>query len=124
MPTSEQQNALMNWIDRQPALHAATKQVQAVARGQALFESEAVGCKACHTGSHLSNNTSVDVGTGAALQVPSLRAVSFRAPFLHDGCAPSLADRFGACGGGDRHGHTSQLKPEQIADLVAYLESL
>ena len=77
-----------------------------------------------HGGPRFTNNTSVDVGTGAALQVPSLRAVSFRAPYLHDGCAPALIDRFAAGGGGDKHGHTSQLEPAQIADLVAYLESL
>jgi len=29
-----------------------------------------------------------------------------------------------ACTGGDHHGQTSQLAPSEIADLVAYLESL
>jgi hypothetical protein len=43
---------------------------------------------------------------------------------MHDGCATTLADRFGACGGGDKHGHTSQLTAAQVADLVAYLDSL
>ncbi len=45
---------------------------------------------------------------------------------MHDGCAPTLHDRFTntACGGGDKHGKTSHLAPEQIDDLVAYLESL
>jgi hypothetical protein len=43
---------------------------------------------------------------------------------MHDGCAAKLLDRFGACGGGDKHGHTSQLQPAQLADLVAYLRSL
>ena len=44
---------------------------------------------------------------------------------MHDGCAATLTDRFtGTCGGGDRHGVTSRLDPLQIADLVAYLESL
>jgi len=43
---------------------------------------------------------------------------------MHDGCAATLRDRFGACGGGELHGHTSQLTPAQIDDLVAYLESL
>jgi hypothetical protein len=44
---------------------------------------------------------------------------------MHDGCAPTLADRFGAtCGGGDRHGATSHLMPAQLADLTTYLESL
>ena len=43
---------------------------------------------------------------------------------MHDGCAKTLADRFGACGGGDAHGVTSTLTQAQLADLVAYLESL
>jgi cytochrome c peroxidase len=65
-----------------------------------------------------------NVGTGRALQVPSLLGVSHRAPFMHNGCAPTLRDRFGACGGGDRHGNTSHLSEPEINDLGAYLESL
>ena len=39
--------------------------------------------------------------------------------------APTLLARFrdARCGGGDQHGHTSQLDEGQLADLVAYLES-
>jgi cytochrome c peroxidase len=66
----------------------------------------------------------VDVGTGGKFQVPSLVGVSQRAPFMHDGCAATLRDRFGPCGGGDKHGFTSQLTSAQITDLVAYLETL
>jgi mono/diheme cytochrome c family protein len=124
-PTFEQADALAHWIDRQPLLHATASDTAAVARGQALFESKELGCNTCHSGARLSNNESADVGTGAMLQVPSLRAISFRAPFMHDGCAKTLNDRFvGACGGGDKHGHTGQLQAPQIQDLVAYLESL
>lgn len=56
--------------------------------------------------------------------MPSLRGIGLRAPFMHDGCAPTLHDRFGACGGGDKHGVTSGLTPAQIDDLVAYLMTL
>lgn len=120
----EQADALAKWIDVQPALHAKVADAQAVERGKVLFENAELGCTTCHTGPRLSRNEAADVGTGAKLQVPSLRGVSFRAPFMHDGCATTLADRFGKCGGGDKHGHTSDLKPEQIGDLVAYLQSL
>jgi mono/diheme cytochrome c family protein len=123
-PTVEQADALAKWIDRQPLLHATPDDMTAVARGKTLFESEAVGCTKCHSGARFSNNESADVGTGAMLQVPSLRAISFRAPFMHNGCAPSLIERFSPCGGGDKHGNTSQLQAEQVSDLVAYLESL
>jgi hypothetical protein len=44
---------------------------------------------------------------------------------MHDGCAVTLAERFTApCGGGDLHGRTSQLAQTELADLIAYLESI
>ena len=97
----------------------------AAVRGKALFESKEVGCTECHAGSAFMSPDNHDVGTGEALQVPSLRGVVYRAPFLHDGCAATLRARFDdACGGGDRHGHTSQLTDAQLDDLVAYLSPL
>jgi hypothetical protein len=125
--TREQTAAALSWVNRVPAhapLRPPTDPV--VARGKALFESQAVGCATCHTGPLLTNNSSVDVHTDGKFQVPSLRGVSGRAPFMHDGCAPTLAARFSntICGGGDAHGKTSQLTPAQLADLVGYLESL
>jgi cytochrome c peroxidase len=97
----------------------------AVARGEALFnDSQNVGCVSCHAGNLLTDNATVDVGTGAAFQVPSLRGVIWRAPYLHDGRAPTLTDRFSSVGGGDQHGLTSKLSADQISDLVAYLGTL
>jgi len=99
----------------------------AAMRGKQLFESSEAGCTSCHSGDALTNNESYDVGTehGTKLQVPSLRAVGYRAPFIHSGCATTLAQRFDpGCGGGDLHGHTSQLDDGEIGDLVAYLRSL
>jgi hypothetical protein len=45
---------------------------------------------------------------------------------MHDGCATTLLDRFTntRCGGGDAHGHTTQLEAAQLDDLVAYLRTL
>jgi mono/diheme cytochrome c family protein len=112
------------WLDRIPAPKGVVRDADAVARGQALFNAKEVGCAECHGGSSLTNNAIVDVGTGAKLKVPSLVGVGARAPFLHDGCALTLGDRFGSCGGGDAHGKTQQLSATQLADLVAYLEAL
>jgi mono/diheme cytochrome c family protein len=118
--------ALVKWLDQIPMLPASPHADAAtIARGQALFTSTEVGCASCHVGPRLTNNQTVDVGTGRPLQVPSLRGLAARAPFMHTGCAPTLGDRFSeACGGGRRHGSTAQLTPEQSADLTAYLESL
>jgi mono/diheme cytochrome c family protein len=118
-------DALAKWLDKQPSLALASSDPAASARGKKLFESPEVLCSTCHTGELLTNNQTVDVGTGGKFQVPSLHGVALHGPFMHDGCAQTLSDRFDApCGGGDKHGKTSQLSKAQIADLVAYLETL
>jgi hypothetical protein len=114
------------WVDSIPALPLSpTADVSAAERGKAIFEDASVGCATCHSGPRLTNNKSVDIGTGGAFQVPTLRGVAARAPFMHDGCAPTLLDRFNpACGGDNRHGYTSHLTLSDLTDLVSYLETL
>ena len=107
-------------VDRQPAAAAATGAAanrDAVARGRTLFNDPQRGaCASCHSGAGFTNNQTVDVGTGGAFQVPSLVGIGSRGPFMHDGCAKTLADRFGgACGGGDRHGFTSTMTGAEIS---------
>jgi CxxC motif-containing protein (DUF1111 family) len=118
-------NGFQNWIFsmKSPApLRAATDET--AVRGQAVFN--AARCGSCHSGIRFTNNQTVDVGTSdEPLQVPSLVGVGYRAPFLHDGCAKTLVDRFNPdCGGGELHGATAELGTAQIADLVAFLETL
>jgi mono/diheme cytochrome c family protein len=122
-----QRAALGQWLDGVPALpHMTVPDAAAVQRGRALFESGTVGCASCHGGPLLTNNQTLFVGTGEALQVPSLRGVAYRAPYMHNGCAGTLAERFTnpQCGGGSSHGHTAQLDAGQLADLTAYLDTL
>jgi mono/diheme cytochrome c family protein len=126
-PGPRQKRLIARYVDALPTLpREAPADTAAVARGKALYESEAVGCASCHVGSMYTNNKSVDVGTGKEFQVPTLINIADRAPFMHTGCAPTLRARFTdqACGGGDKHGHTSQLSDAQVDDLVAYLETL
>ena len=119
-----QKTNLESWLFALPALPAPSGlDSAAVARGKATFESKDAGCTTCHSGTRFTNSATVDVGTGDVFQVPSLIGVSARAPFLHDGCAATLTDRFGACGG-SKHGNTSSLSPAGIGDLVTYLQSL
>ena len=127
MLNTDQKTAIQSWVDTIPALPAAAGlDSAAVVRGSTLFNDPKVGCATCHAGSLLTNNATVDVGTGQAFQVPSLRGVSWRAPFMHNGCAATLADRFGnaSCSGGDKHGLTSTLTAAQVSDLTTYLQSL
>jgi len=118
--------SLKKWVDTIPRLEApGNGDVGAVARGQGLFNEPSLGCATCHSGPRLTNNQTLDVNTGAGpFQVPSLLGIAWRAPYMHQGCAATLEDRFGPCGGGDRHGQTSKLTVAQRSDLIAYLETL
>lgn len=117
-----QNAAFERWLFTLPRPRVATAGA-AAARGRTLFESETVGCQGCHSGPRFTSSETVDVGTGGKFQVPSLVGVSTHAPFMHNGCAATLRDRFGPCGG-FRHGVTSGLTPAEIDDLVSYLETL
>jgi mono/diheme cytochrome c family protein len=113
------------WMDAQAALAAPPPaDPAAVTRGAALFNDASTGCAGCHSGSQLSSHALVDVGTGGTFKVPSLLGVGYRAPYLHDGCAATLTQRFDPACGGTQHGQTSQLTTAQISDLVAFLASL
>jgi mono/diheme cytochrome c family protein len=117
--------SLLNWVDKIPRLSSpAASDAESAARGQALFNDPVVGCASCHSGPRLTNNVTVSVNTGGSFQVPSLLGIAWRAPYMHQGCAATLDERFGPCGGGDSHGKTSHLTPEQRSDLLVYLETL
>lgn len=118
--------AFSKWIDQIPMLPIAeADDLEAVKRGEVLYNDAKVGCAACHSGAALTNNRSENVGTGKIFQVPTLRNIADRAPYMHNGCALTLRDRFDpACGGGDQHGVTSHLSEAQLDDLIAYLETL
>lgn len=123
---SKQVEALGSWLDKLPALpRTMPTDTTAIDRGKVLFHDTKVACATCHKGELMTDNSSRLVGTGRMLQVPSLRGLATRAPFMHNGCAKTIADRFDVtCGGGDAHGVTSHLDKAQLADLVTYLESL
>lgn len=122
----DHKDALSHYVDRltpvPPSFPADMAQVE---RGQELFESDRLQCTSCHSGAMLTNNTSVDVGTGGTFQVPTLVGLGHRAPLIHNGCVSSIRDRFlNPCAGGDRHGHTSDLTSAEIDDLTAFLKTL
>jgi mono/diheme cytochrome c family protein len=123
--STSQEDATRSWMNGIPRLPGVVSDPAAVARGQAVFADLSHGCATCHAGAQLTNDASnLNVGTGGSFKVPSLIGLAYTAPYLHDGCAATLADRFGSCGGGDQHGVTSTLSSDQLSDLVAYLDSL
>jgi cytochrome c553 len=120
--------AFGSWLNTIPAMPASTTATDTqISHGKELFARADVGCAGCHSGSHFTNNQNQDVGTGRDFQVPTLVGVSSRAPFMHDGCAKTLKERFtndASCTGGDKHGKISGLSASDLDDLVAYLETL
>jgi len=119
-------DAIAQWLDAQPLPQSPTADAATVARGAAVFA--ATGCTTCHAGSAYSNNATVDVSGGGsdgvrvAFQVPSLLGVAYRAPYLHDGCAPTLRDTANGCG--TRHAFASTLTPANLDELATFLSTL
>jgi len=96
----------------------------AVSRGRQLFETR--GCSDCHAGSTYTSHDVYDVGlvdeNGQKLfNPPSLRGISQRGPeFFHDcradGLRGVLVDK--------KHRLEEKLSDEQVADLIAFLNTL
>jgi cytochrome c peroxidase len=127
-PTPAQETELELWMNGIPTkMHDAPSAADAlaIAQGKALFNDPSVGCATCHSGANFTNNQTADIGFGVPLQVPTLIDIAFRGPYLHDGSAATLADRFtDATALSGKHGATAQLPPAQIDNLIAYLASL
>ncbi|MDP3502086.1 MAG: hypothetical protein Q8S33_17245 [Myxococcales bacterium] len=123
-PSPEVVASLGSFLDRIPSLPPPTRDTPVdMTKGRAAFDK--AGCNTCHGGPLLTNGASSDVGTGDAFQVPSLKGVSRRAPFMHDGCATSMEERFTNpdCGG-KTHGNVSALDPIELSDLTDFLSQL
>ena len=97
-----------------------------VARGQKLFDSAEVGCRTCHDGKQLTDQDKhkFSAATLPEADTPSLVGLAASAPYYHDGSAATLEallrDR------GNVHGmaETAKLSDSQVADLIAFLETL
>jgi YVTN family beta-propeller protein len=106
-----------------PALTDIDPKSPAAVRGQELFHAR--DCVACHAPPDYTTPKSYDVGLVDAVgnrrfNPPSLRGVSRRDALLHDGRSRSLVDLFQK----ERHPSGLVLSSGEIADLVAFLETL
>ena len=119
--------------------HAKGGLTDAAQRGKTLFFSQTVGCSKCHSGPFYTDSkpgdhlVRHDVGTGnddlgekmgPAYDTPTLLGIYRTAPYLHHGKAPTLTDVLRSQNAGDRHGKTSHLSDDDIADLVEFLKAL
>lgn len=103
----------------------------AAKRGQRLFRSREVGCVRCHPDPLFTDLQAYDAGTSAradrgtgVFDTPTLIEVWRTAPYLHNGAAATMREVLTTRNAGDHHGKTSQLTPDQINDLAAYVLSL
>ena len=127
----EQTPALARFLNSMPRIPIrATLDQTKVAAGKAVFEGTGA-CNGCHTNGRgtLSINQDIgkvdSIGAKAPLQVPMLVGIADRAPYMHDGCAPTLMDRLSnpSCAG-TSHGNVATLSDDDKQNLVEYLESL
>jgi cytochrome c peroxidase len=119
--------------------HAKGGLTDAARRGKDIFFSAETKCATCHSGPMYADSQpgptppKHDVGTGLddpgekigpAYDTPSLLGVYRTAPYLHHGKAQTLEEILTTCNKDNRHGTTSHLSSEQVADLVEFLKSL
>ena len=102
----------------------------AARRGRKIFENAETGCMHCHPAPLYTDLKLYDVGargpldTDSKFDTPTLIEVWRTAPYLHTGEAATLEEVFTEFNKGDRHGVTSHLSQDEIAELVEYLKSL
>jgi cytochrome c peroxidase len=120
------------------AKHGLSESAQ---RGKKLFVSEKTQCATCHSGPFYTDSVPRDIGQilrhdvgtghddpgelmGPAYDTPTLLGVYRAAPYLHHGKAATLADVLATNNPDDKHGMTSHLSAQEIADLVEFLKAL
>jgi Cytochrome c len=117
--------ALAAYVEALPAPRRPHEDPGQVARGRQLFDG-GLGCATCHEGRRLTDRSKHDVGSALLKQVdtPSLIGVASSAPYYHDGSAATLTALLRDNGTIHGMADTSRLSDRQIADLVAYLDTL
>lgn len=95
----------------------------AIARGEALFNSRDAGCAGCHTPPLYTDNGSYDLLGDGEMSVPTLRGIGATPPYLHDGSRETLFDVLDWADGAGM-GQTAHLDDGERSDLVAFLQSL
>jgi cytochrome c peroxidase len=131
------------WIEGEPSAISA-----AARRGFELFNGKA-RCAACHSGYAFSDGSFHDIGTAReddigrgrmfpnsvklryAFKTPTLREVTRRAPYMHDGSIATLEDVIDLYdrGGIERPSRSVLIRPlglttDEKVDLIAFLDAL
>jgi DNA-binding beta-propeller fold protein YncE len=113
------------YLESLPPPRVPARNKKQVSRGKKMFESDALGCDTCHSGKHFSDGSVHDLGSDMEkVDTPSLIGVSASAPYYHDGSAATLEALLRDTGLVHGMADFDELDDQEIADLVAYLETL
>lgn len=102
----------------------------AAQRGKQVFESTRAGCANCHQGPQFTDGKLHDVGLGKpedrypTFNTPTLIGVGQRVRLLHDGRANSLQEVLTGPHSPARVAGEGELTADELADLIAYLQTL
>ena len=118
--------AYLRTLNPAPSVESARESVIAESQlmtAQTAFS--AAGCRNCHAGQDFTSSDVYDVGIHDEMgetqfNPPSLLGVSQRAPYFHDGRAPTLADVLKSA----HHDSQSPLTDQQIQQITLFLERL
>jgi DNA-binding beta-propeller fold protein YncE len=124
--SKDQTAALASYLETLQKPTPPTRDAASIARGEKIFDSAEVGCRTCHDGKQYTDQDKhkFQAATLPEADTPSLTGLAASAPYYHDGSAATLEallrDR------GNVHGmaETAKLSDQQVADLIAFLESL
>lgn len=116
--------ALVLYVTRLPGPARPAGADARVARGKEIFESVDTMCTICHTqGGKGTDGARHDVGSGLALETPTLRFVAGTAPYFHDGRYATLRDLLKGSSG-KMGGSLDRLGDADMDALEAYLLTL
>jgi cytochrome c peroxidase len=124
--TKPQTEALTAYLEALTPPTAPARDAQQVARGQKLFDSSEMGCRSCHDGKNYTDQDKhkFQSATLPEADTPSLLGLASSAPYYHDGSAATLEALLRDRGRVHGMAEAAKLTDTQVADLVAFLETL
>ncbi len=118
--------ALTAFLESRPGPRVPARDRKQIKRGKKLFDSAALGCNSCHSGSSYTDRQQHDLGNATlkTIDTPSLIGLASSAPYYHDGSAATLDALLRDAALVHGMADLDDLDDQQITDLAAFLETL